>query len=59
MDLFQWGLAGVDPSEENFFAAYQMLIDSGLAWRLQGRVGRTAMDLIRAGYCTVPSQQVA
>ena len=30
---------------------YQELIDSGLAWQLEGSVGRTAMDLIEAGEC--------
>lgn len=34
-------------------AAYQLLIDDGSAWRLEGHVGRTAMDLIEQGYCTL------
>jgi hypothetical protein len=29
----------------------QKLIDSGMAWRLEGATGRAAMDAIRAGYC--------
>lgn len=33
--------------------SYQGLIDSGMAWRLEGTVGRTAMDLIEGGYCTL------
>lgn len=55
----EWGLAGVEPSEENYLAAYQYLIDTGLAWTLQGRIGRTARDLIERGFCVIPGFQVA
>lgn len=30
---------------------FQELIDSGLAWKLQGTYTRTAKALIEAGYC--------
>lgn len=30
---------------------FQRLINSGLAWQLQGFYGRTAQDLIDAGLC--------
>lgn len=40
-------------TDEEYFSGYQRLIDSGIAWRLEGRVGRTAMNLIREGYCTL------
>jgi len=44
---------GVEPaeSEEQYIAAWQRLIDTGLCWRLQGWFGRTAADLIGQGIC--------
>lgn len=47
----EWDLAGVEPSEENFIDAAQHLIDTGLAWQLQGRIGRICASLIEAGHC--------
>tara|TARA_B100000131_G_scaffold319645_1_gene365964 strand:- start:1181 stop:1366 length:186 start_codon:yes stop_codon:yes gene_type:complete len=41
-------------SEEQYYAAWQQLIDTGLAWNLQGWFGRTAMRLIEEGLCTSP-----
>ena len=38
-------------SEEQFYAAWQYLIDTGLCWRLQGWFGRTASALIEEGIC--------
>jgi hypothetical protein len=45
-----------DLTHEELVAEYQQLIDSGTAWRLEGHVGRTAMDLIESGYCTLGEQ---
>lgn len=36
-------------SEEQYLEAWQYLVDTGLAWSLQGFFGRTARDLIEAG----------
>ena len=47
-----WELAGYEPSEEVYIEAAQMLIDTGLAWQLQGFFGRACQQMIDAGYCT-------
>lgn len=38
-------------SEEQVIEAWQKLIDTGMAWQLQGWFGRQAMSLIDAGIC--------
>lgn len=42
----EWELAGFEESEENYLAAYQYLVDTGMAWSLQGRIGREAHRLL-------------
>ena len=39
-------------SEDQVIEAWQTLINTGLAWRLQGWFGRTAHRLIEDGICT-------
>ena len=38
-----------DMNEEQELAFFQLLVDSGMAWRLQGHYGRTATAMIEAG----------
>ena len=39
-------------SEEQVLEAWQTLVDTGLAWQLQGWFGRTAQQLINQGLIT-------
>ena len=45
-----------DGTEEEVVRAWQYLIDTGLAWRLQGWFGRTASHLIGIGVCSEPQR---
>ena len=41
---------------EDSVEGLQALIDSGTAWKLEGSVGRAAMDAIEAGICILGEQ---
>jgi len=39
-----------DITNDEVFAAYQHLVNTGLAWQLEGTIGRMAATLIELGY---------
>jgi len=45
-------------SEEQIIDAWQYLIDTGLAWTLQGFFGRTATSLIDQGICSAQGRTI-
>ncbi len=53
------GFDGIEHDEAELIEAWQHLIDTGLAFRLQGWFGRQAMALIEAGHCTLPNIKAA
>ena len=42
-------------TEDQVVEAWQHLIDTGMAWTLQGWFGRRATALIEAGICSAPA----
>jgi len=55
MDTFEATMIaeGVDEADEaTQIQAWQLLIDTGVVWQLQGFFGRAAAALIEAGICT-------
>ena len=43
--------------DEEIIDFFQRLIDSGMAWSLQGSYGRMAMRLVEDGVCTLPERK--
>ena len=39
-------------------AEMQKMINTGLAWKMEGSVGRYAMELLRSGACMLPKESV-
>ena len=42
-----------DATEQEQIEAFQALINNGQVWRLEGSMGRAAMDLIESGICAL------
>lgn len=45
----------LDATEEQQIEAWQYLVDSGVAWQLQGWFGRQAVAMIDEGLITAPA----
>ncbi len=52
--IIAYELGGI--TEEAIIEGFQELIDTGLAWRLQGSYGRMAAQLISERYCRLPRE---
>jgi hypothetical protein len=51
--MWKWEEGELDDDET--IRLFQLLIDCGSAWKLQGVYGRFAMQLIQAGLCQLPA----
>lgn len=47
--VLDFEMDGGEMSQDEIIAGFQELVDTGMAWQLQGYYGRTAAALIEAG----------
>ncbi len=47
----------IPENHERYIQAWQLLIDTGVCWQLQGWFGRTAMMMIELGHCNPPKEK--
>jgi len=44
-------------NDEETIELFQELINTGLAWQLQGNYGRFAIELLEEGFCKYPDEE--
>ena len=48
---------GMSATEEKEIEAWQLLIDTGMCWQLQGYFQRTAIHMLESGICRHPEEK--
>ena len=51
-----YAIEGEAETAEEYALAMQRAINSGMAWRVQGFYGRSAMDALESGLCMLPKE---
>lgn len=51
-----YNIEGEADSLQDYACSMQKAINSGMAWRMQGSYGRSAMDALEGGLCMLPME---